>query len=274
MENKNIFYNKDSSFTFAYKANTVIDDNRDFLLHLHPYPEIYICMSGGANFIIEGTTFRLNPYDILIIPPYKLHRPKPKIGQFFERCLIHISPSFSEKLTFPQFENMFVSSPEFNYKIPGYSTYRTAVPTILKFIINNCMLDNPYTAPILLCKITELLFALNSINHFETFTSLNGIAQDIIDYIDTHPIDTLNTQDISSHFHYSNNYLNHIFKKNTGITIKKYINLKKMQKVIELHKKGLSLIHSCIEAGFANYEAFAYLYKKEFGILPKNDFFN
>ena len=115
---------------------------------------------------------------------------------------------------------------------------------------------------------------LSSINEYESFHSLNGISQNIIDYIEHTPFENLTVQDISDHFHYSSSYLNQIFKNNTGITINKYINLKRMQYVFELNKKGHSLIYACMEAGFANYEAFAYLYKKEFGSTPSKDFFS
>ena len=63
-------------------------------------------------------------------------------------------------------------------------------------------------------------------------------------------------------------------RKTKRITINKYINLKRLQYVIELHKKGHSLIYACMEAKFPNYEAFTYLYKKEFGCSPSKDFPN
>lgn len=273
MENKFIFYSK-KQFTFTYKLNTVVDDRREFLLHSHPYPEIYAYIRKASNFIIEGATFRLNPYDIIIIPPYKLHRPKPQINTLFERCLIHIDNSFYENTAYSFFENLFKESTVFNYKFPGHLIQRSEIPQILNFLIETCQYNDEYTYPVIRCKIIELLHLLSTINKQESFHSLNGISQDIIDYIDYMPIENLTFQNISDHFHYSSRYLNHIFKNSTGITINKYINLKRMQYVIELNKKGYSLIYACMEAGFSNYEAFAYLYKKEFGKSPSKDFFN
>lgn len=273
MENKTIFYSK-SQFTFSYKANRVINDSREFLLHSHPYPEIYVYIGKSANFLIEGATFRLNPYDIVIIPPYKLHRPKPHMNTFFERCLIHVDSSLYENTIYSDFKNLFKDSSFFNYKFPGYSIQRTDIPKILDFLIDTCKCDDQYTAPIIRCKIIELLHILCTVNTCESFNSLNGISQDIIDYIDHMPIENLTIEDISNHLHYSSKYLNQIFKNSTGITIKKYINLKRLQYVIELNKKGYSLVHACIDAGFPCYESFAYLYKKEFGTSPSKDLFN
>lgn len=273
MENKTIFYSK-SHFTFTYKANTVIDDKREFLLHSHPYPEIYAYIGKSATFLLEGATFRLNPYDIVIIPPYKLHRPKPQINTFFERCLIHIDPTLYENTIYSYFANLFEESNIFNYKFPGYTIQQTSIPKILNFLIDTCKYDNQYTYPIIRCKIIELLHILSTINKYESFNSFNGISQDIIDYIDHVPLESLTIQKISEHFHYSSRYLNNLFKNSTGITIKKYINLKRLQYVIELNKMGHSLVYACIEAGFSSYESFSYLYKKEFGNSPSKDFFN
>lgn len=273
MQNKTIFYSK-SQFTFTYKLNTVIDDSREFSLHSHPYPEIYVYIGKSSNFIIEGATFRLNPYDIVIIPPYKLHRLKPQINTVLERCLIHIAPSFYENAAYSVFENLFRESTVFNYKFPGHLIQRTDIPQILNFLTDTCQCDNQYTYPVIKCKIVELLHILSTVNQYESFHSLNGVSQNIIDYIEHMPIENLTVQDIADHFHYSGSYLNQIFKNSVGITIKKYINLKRIQYVIELNKKGHSLIYSCAEAGFSNYEAFAYLYKKEFGSSPSKDFFH
>lgn len=273
MENKVIFYSK-KQFTFAYKLNTVIDDHRSFLLHSHPYPEIYAYIGKASNFVIEGATFRLNPYDVVVIPPYKLHCPTPQINTAFERCLIHISPSFYENTAYSAFENLFKESNVFNYKFPGYAIQRTDIPKILKFLIDTCQHDNQYTYPVIRCKIIELLHILSTINKYESFHSLDDISQNIIDYIERTPLENLTIQDIFDHFHYSPSYLNRIFKNSTGITINKYINLKRLQYVIELHKKGHSLIYACMEAKFPNYEAFTYLYKKEFGCSPSKDFPN
>lgn len=126
--------------------------------------------------------------------------------------------------------------------------------------------------PLASSKILELLYCLNTINHFEGFDSINEVTQSIIDFIDNNFNNIYELEDVTSQFHYSKNYLGYLFKKSTGITIMRYINAKKMENVEKLYKSGKSLTYACIESGFKSYDSFAYIYKKEFGIPPKKGF--
>ena len=168
-----------------------------------------------------------------------------------------------------EISDLFERADNINRKIPGHIVKRSEIPQILDFIQLHVNDSNPYVLSAIRSKITELLYRLHSNYKFETISETDGITQEVIDYIDHNLNNSLSAEGICEHFNYSGRQLNTVFKKTTGITLSKYIDLKKMQKAIDLHKNGHSLIHSSIEAGFNSYEAFAYLYKKEYGTSPK-----
>ena len=256
---------------YAYIRLSGIADMNDpeFQGHSHMYHELYIPIEGKTRFIIEGCDFNLNPYDILIIPPYKLHRALPKENTYFDRIVIRIYPSMYKGMYCDEIINLFEEQSNINRKIPGHIAKRSEIPQILDYIQTHSVDDNPYVKSAIRSKITELLYKLNSNYRFEILSDPGGITQKVIDYIDHNLSNTLTQQSLSEHFGYSVRQMNTIFKKDTGITVGKYIDLKKMQTAIDLHSKGRSLIHSSIEAGFNSYESFAYLYKKEYGTSPK-----
>lgn len=243
-ENYKIIYEmvleKEDYFHLHHGANYIEGDDREFTLHYHDAPEIYIYLSGRANFLIEGTTFRLNPYDIILVPPHTLHQPQPFVGEFFERYVVNIFPNFYRYMDCPEYEDIFLNLSDFKYKIPGYIVKRSKIMQFIDFFKNEFNKNSPYMKPLATSKILELLYCLNTINHFEGFDLINEVTQSIIDFIDLNFKNIYELEDVTSQFHYSKNYLGYLFKKSTGITIMRYINAKKMENVEKLYKSGKS----------------------------------
>ena len=277
MPYKNIYkysIDKNDYFHFHHGANKILGDDREFKLHHHPYSEIYIYISGKAKFLINGTTFQLNPYDIIIVPPYTLHQPQPHIGEFFERLVLNIYPDFFHLMDCTEYQDVFSSLSDLKCKIPGHIVKQSNIFNFITFFKEKYHSNEPYINPLVTCKIIELLYQLNTINNFEKCNSYDKVTQEIIAYVDKNFSSIINVQDITDNFFYSKNHLSHIFKKNTGLTITQYINIKKIENVEKLYKQGRSLISACIESGFKNYDCFAYNYKKEFGASPKKGLSN
>lgn len=256
-------------YEIQHGDNVFTGDPKEFKLHYHPNYEIYIYLKGKAEFLFEGTTFSLNPYDIVLIPAYSLHCPRPYIGESFERYIINFTDDFLRKMGCPEYLDVFTNANNRKYKIPGHVVKRSNMFNLINFFLGHNDFKKPYITPIVRCKIVELLYYLNTAENFEESVSVNKETQKIIAYIDEHFDTITNVESITSNFFYSKNHLGHLFKKYTGITITKYLNIKRLENVEKLCKQGSSLVNACIESGFNCYENFAYVYKKEFGISPK-----
>lgn len=268
------FTNENMSYSIHYGANIYEGDAREFRLHHHSNYEIYIYIRGKANFYIEGTIFALNPYDIVIIPPYTLHRPQPEVGEFFERYVINIHPDFFQNMLCEEFKDIFSDNSDKKYKISGNVVRRSNMLNIIEFLLGVSDMSVPYIKPLVRTKIVELLYHINTVNNFEDHISMNTKTQEIIAYIDENFRTITDVESITNNFYYSKNHIGYLFKKHTGITITKYLNIKRLENVEKLYRQGYSLVHSCIESGFSSYDSFAYTYKKEYGKSPKNGVFS
>lgn len=262
------YADKENNYHFHHGCNTVSDVETEFQPHFHPIHEIFIHIKGKAEFSVGTAIFRLNPYDIIIVPPYTIHKPIPLKHENFERCIINIFPDFFVSMDCCDYQNALLNMSLLKYKIPGHIITRSKIMDVIDFFTNTYD-GSEYIKPLLRCKIAELMYHINTIDHFESFDTLNSVVQEIILYIDKNFESITNVQNVTDNFYYSKNYLSKIFKKSTGITIPRYINMKKMEKVEKLSKQGISLTRACIEAGFSSYNNFAYIYKTEFGIPPK-----
>ena len=275
MKYRNIYkleINKPDLFHFHHGANIISGDDREFKLHMHPHPEIYIYISGRAEFYISGTSFNLNPYDVILVPANTLHQPIPTIGEFFERFVLNIPPSFYKLMNCTELEDVFFNLTDFKYKIPGYIVKRSGILNFTNYFKNDYNSKSKYEIPLIMSKIIDLLYRLNTINKFEGFDTINNVIQDLINHIDANYKTIYDLESLALHFPYSKNHLSFLFKKYTGMTIMKYINLKKLENVENLYKQGKSLMYACIESGFTSYDSFAYFYKKELGVSPKKGF--
>ncbi|MBQ8525744.1 MAG: helix-turn-helix domain-containing protein [Clostridia bacterium] len=261
-------------YEIRHGANVFTGDSKEFKLHYHPNYEIYIYLSGKAEFMFEGTNFSLNPYDIMLIPAYSLHCPIPHVGEFFERYVINITDDFCKTMNCYEYLDVFANQSGRKYKIPGHVVKRSNLFNIINFFLGHNDHSKEYIIPLVRCKILELLYYLNTIGNFEECTSINKETQEIMAYIDENFDIITDVDSITSNFFYSKNHQGHLFKKHTGITITQYLNIKRLENVEKLYRQGNSLLHSCIESGFKSYDSFAYTYKKEFGISPKKGLLN
>lgn len=248
----------------------------NFVYHYHPFFEIYLFVDGEAEFIIEETIYKLNKQDIMIVPPYKFHAPIPTPGIGFERIVLNPFPSFFSEMHCENYQEILFKA-ALNPKITASDAEKYNLLSVIYSIDKYYNDDYTNKNIITSAKITELLYNLYFITESEQINRKNPeatvkdtIVSDVMKYINENFKDISNVSEVTDVFHYSKNYLNSVFQKNIGVSIAKYVNIKRFENVEKLYRQGLSLEKASVESGFSNYRHFAYAYKKEYGISPKN----
>lgn len=87
-------------------------------------------------------------------------------------------------------------------------------------------------------------------------------------YADTNLVFDIRLSDVAHLFHYNEQYLGRLFKKETGMSFSEYINYKRVECAAEYLKKDMSItdIASCV--GFQNVTYFNRIFKRYMGITP------
>lgn len=259
---------------FHYKDNGPLEVE----YHKHDFFEIYFLISGEVTYVIEGKSYTLKPWDIILINNKELHKPIINHGSIYERIVIWVDPDFISKISTSDsdlnicFESTLKN--KYNLLRPG-----TEILNIIKVILgklNRILFTDSFGSEILKeLYLTELIVFLN---RAYTDTDLVDIGDDvtynskineIINYINQNLAKDLSLDVLSSRFYSSKYHLLREFKKHTGYTPHEYITLKRLITSKELLRNGMSITDVCHECGFNNYSNFIRSFTNAFNISPK-----
>ena len=115
---------------------------------------------------------------------------------------------------------------------------------------------------------------VGSIHDYLSNKSVNKnrlIAEDVKKYIENNYIKNVNLETIAFDLYYSPNYLNRVFKQETGETIYDYAMRYRIEKAKEMLLEPKSKFYEISELlGYSNPAYFGYVFKKYTGLTPKD----
>ena len=118
--------------------------------------------------------------------------------------------------------------------------------------------------------IIELMIKVNEYISSKTKQSNDLLCDKVIKYINENYTRDMNIDMLASEFHYNPDYLNHVFKENTGTTIYSYLCQFKVDQAKELlSNTSLKLYEIADRLGFSHTAYFGNFFKKYTGLTPK-----
>lgn len=259
---------------FHYKD----DPHLEVGYHSHDFYEIYFLLSGKVTYLIEGKSYSLKPWDILIINNKDLHKPIIESGSVYERIVIWINPDYIRKLCTPSSDLLtcFESTSKNRYSLlrPGAEMLNSIKNTVFK--LEKVLFANSFGSDILTgTYLTELIVLINKayldtdVVSIEEDISYNSTVNDIIHYINRNLGGDLSLESLSKRYFMSKYHLLREFKKHTGYTLHSYISKKRLLTAKSLLRSGSSISDVCRECGYNNYSNFIRSFTKAFDISPK-----
>ena len=248
-------------------------DNTLFRMHNHDDYEIYLFISGDAEYHIEGRKYRLHPYDILFVRPDEMHRVYHNSeNRIYRRIIINIGDGFFEKFNVCAYRDILIErTMSKDRKIQGSTVIESGIRDIFEKIqrlINQQ--DSNTNEAVVQAMTIQLLHTMCDVDFFGRQSFSDSKIQNAIDYINEKFAEDITLDDISKNTFVSKHHLCRIFKQTTGYTVGEYINHKRLMQVNQLCKsRGISLREACDMSGFPNYSTFYRVYKKENGISPR-----
>ena len=255
---------------FGSKNVDIHPTHEDFKLHMHDHFEIFMFIDGDTDYIVEGSTYSLSKYDIILIKPGEMHRPYHKSSKRYERVVFEIPNSFFEKFNCTQYMTALLDrEPGAKNKIPSEFVQQSGILDAINRYFEYADDEICARDAIQSATLVEILHAINNVNSLYDENAENNIIREMISYINKNYIRKINLSELEDKFFLSKYHLCKIFKKATGYTIINYINNKRITETRKLCKEGMNITNACIEAGFSGYSSFYKAYQKEYGTPPK-----
>ncbi|CAB1262463.1 AraC family transcriptional regulator [Clostridium sp. MT-14] len=249
----------------------------DFEFHYHEFSKIVIFLSGDTTYLIEGNSYKLKPWDILLINSNDIHKAVIDPNKIYERIIFWINPNFLARHNDKcNLSSCFEMASKQRFNLLRLENAHLGNIKKLLFNMESSLKHREFGYKLLVeCFFIQFMVYVNRLFLGQKKPmELPDIKYDenignILNYINKNLNGNLSIDYISSRFYMSKYYLMHKFKEQTGYTIHNYILQKRLIMSNLLIKKGMSITDACLESGFNDYSNFLRAFKKVFGLSPR-----
>ncbi len=255
---------------FMYSYDKFIP--RDLTFQVHHYYEILFFVSGNAKFIINGDEYSASPGDVFITAPGEIHSIVFKGNEIYERHFIQFDTEFLSMLSPSLPERM--SGAAQNHKIANADAEKYRLDELF-YSIRQCaeekkseyeVLIQSYILQMLVavCECTSRAIAPPERSSKKTMK--------IKEYIRHNFTRALTLDEIAENAFFNKFYMCHIFKEETGMTIKEYIEMMRFMYARRLHFQGKKLADIAALCGYSDYSMFYKSFVRYSGMSPSEFF--
>ena len=252
-------------------------ETREVKYHYHDFDKITIFIKGHVTYTIEGKSYELSPYDIVLVRHNDIHRLVVDNSQIYERIIVYISPNFMNAYKTDSYDlsYCFQKAEEEHsnvLRIPSLknSSLFQSITRLEKSFSDDGYASDLYRQVLFLEFMIHLNRAArkNRLEFIDT-DNCNTKILDILQYINENLNHDLNIDILSDHFYISKYYMMRLFKQEPGYTLGHYISQKRLLLAKELILTGVSGTQACFDCGFKDYSTFSRAYKKFFHESPR-----
>ena len=258
---------------FHLKDN--LGDEKEY--HYHEFNKAVIFISGKVDYLIEGTTYPLRPWDILLISDHTLHKALIDTSEDYERIILYISPYFADKNGTEKTSLMKCfrkAESDGFYLLRLGQESRNKVKNIL-YDLEHEMDSEKFGSDILARNaVLQLLICLNravidgEMDKTQVSVFYDPKIASVITYINENLDKDMSVDALASRCYISKYHFMRKCKDITGYTVHGYILQKRLMYASDLIKNGVPASRAASMSGFKDYSTFQRAFKKVFGISP------
>ena len=244
---------------------------RDF--HFHEFDKLVLLISGAVDYTVEGSTYRLRPWDVLLVRHHAIHRAIIDKSVPYERVILYLDHGYFERLM-PEagllrcFDEADASR---SYLLSPTAEQRRELEAAVETYERSAR-DRRFGAEAM-CE-TVILQLLIHVSRMATAAPDRPDAagdmkiQKAIAYIDEHFREELSVEQLAERVYLSRYHFMRLFKQQTGSTVHSYIRQRRLLYAARLIREGVPAAKAALESGFGDYSAFHRAFRDSFGISP------
>ena len=254
---------------YMYSFN--ISQGYTFDSHLHKCHEIIHIIRGKMLYTVEGNEYMLSDGDIVMTTPDELHSFSFPEECEYQREFIHLYPGFFDGI--PDVAAMLESRDAGKYNhIPSEKVEKYGLDKLFEDIHASCA--NPTEETNIIVSANVMLFAARvhrmlceDAPKYPEVTA-NAKAKFIYRYIDHHYMEDISVDSISGVMTMAPTSAQRLFRKETGMSIKSYLMLRRVTAAKNLIMEGQNAMDIFTDCGFKDYSTFYRAFVKYVGMTP------
>lgn len=245
--------------------------HQNFTYHYHDFYKVIIFLSGKATYHIEGKSYYLNPWDILLVDKYSIHKPEISSEEPYERFILWIRNDLKEELLTRCFQK---ATDRCFHLVRLPSKMQKKLEQVLSEFYQSSKHQELGDAILEKALFYEFMVYLNRIFLEKQYIcdqdsyAYDSRIEELLKYINRNLEKELSIEELSRKYFLSKYYMMRKFKEETGYTIHSYIVSKRLFLAKNLISQGFPVTKAALQSGFKDYTAFIRAYKKQFGELP------
>lgn len=248
--------------------------------HYHEFDKLVFCLGGTVTYVVEGVTYFLRPWDIVLVQHNLIHRPIINAAEPYERVVLWLGRDWLDQRADPgePLDACFDQSRE-----KGFHLLRTGEEQRLGYAraigqLEDALRSQEFGArrmadtlcqQLLIHVNRDFLRANTAPEEKDSYRS-DPKMEEILRYIALHLEDDLSVDALAGRFFISRYYLMHRFKEITGYTVHQYTVQKRLLRAGELIREGMPVMKAAEQAGFPEYSTFLRAFQSTFHTSPKN----
>lgn len=245
--------------------------SREFSWHYHDFHKVVIFLSGKATYHIEGRSYPLKPWDILLVDRHAIHRPEIDSSVPYERFILWIQ----NDLPHQELLSCFHKARDRSYNLIRLSSDLQEKLKETLFQLEDSARTQAFGQEILTQALfQEFMVYLNRIFLEKQYIydkksySYDSQIASLLQYINHNLQADLSVEKLAARYYVSKYHLMRKFKEETGYTLHNYIVNKRLLMARSLIDQGMPVIKAAQESGFAEYSTFSRAYRKQFQQSP------
>lgn len=247
--------------------------------HYHEFDKLILLLGGRVTYVVEGVTYFLKPWDILLVQHNLIHRPVIDPAEPYERIVVWLGREWSARRSDPEepLDTCFDTTRE-----RGFHLLRTDGERRLHYMqliqsLEAALRSEEFGSRRMadtLCQ--QLLVGVNrdvlrsrTAQEERDSYRVDPKMEEILKYIAVHLEEELTVDLLAKRFFLSRYYLMHRFKAVTGYTVHQYISQKRLLRAGELIRAGVPVMKAAEQAGFGEYSTFLRAFQNTFHMSPR-----
>lgn len=244
---------------------------RTFSYHYHDFHKVIIFLSGKAAYHIEGKSYYLKPWDILLVNRHAIHKPEIDFSVPYERFVLWIRDDIAEADLLRCFQKAIDRS--FNLIRLDSGTQEKLKQLLCE--LEASLKDEKFGSSLLSTALfTQFMIYVNRIflekqYIYDTHSySSDSQIEELLCYINHNLNEDLSIETLARKYYLSKYHMMRKFKEETGYTIHNYITSKRLLLARAQIAEGVPILKAAQLSGFSDYTTFSRAYKKQFGSAP------